>query len=60
MRNKKIEWTEEELEKAFQHAKHQLHLEGMDITEEDERNIKAVLSGKMTYEELIEKIIKGT
>jgi hypothetical protein len=51
--------TEEELEKAFQHAKHQLHLEGMDLTEEDERNIKAVLSGKMSRHELIKKILKG-
>jgi hypothetical protein len=51
--------SEEDLEKAFQYAKHQLALEGMDLTEEDEKDIRAVATGKKTFEELINKIKKG-
>ena len=48
--------NEDELEKAFEYAKHQLALEGMHITEEEEKDAKAVLKGEMTREELIQKI----
>ncbi|NIK13483.1 antitoxin VbhA family protein [Alkalibacillus almallahensis] len=45
-----------ELEKAFQQAKHQLEIEGFALTEEDERNMKAVVTGEMSREKLIEQL----
>jgi hypothetical protein len=49
----------ERLEKAYQHAKHQLEVEGFIVTPEDEKDIKAVMSGKMTREHLIKKLKRG-
>jgi hypothetical protein len=52
-RRVKIIADPERLENAFRHAKASLELEGFILDEEDEQDIKAVLSGKMTIEELI-------
>ncbi|SET80701.1 hypothetical protein SAMN05421676_108132 [Salinibacillus kushneri] len=49
----------DKLEKAFQYAKHDLEIEGFTLTKEDEKNMKAVASGEMTREELIEKLKRG-
>ncbi|TFJ90642.1 antitoxin VbhA family protein [Lentibacillus salicampi] len=49
----------EQLEKAYQQAKHQLEIEGFTLTDDDEKVIKAVASGKMTIEELIEDLKQG-
>jgi len=49
----------ERLEKAWQQAKASAEIEGFVFDEEDEKVIKAVASGKMTREELIEKLKKG-
>lgn len=48
--------NKDELEKVFKYAKHQLALEGMHLTESEEKDVKAVLSGVITKEELIQKI----
>lgn len=45
-------------EEAIRYAMHQLALEGMPLTAEDEKYIRAVLSGEMTREQLIEKLKK--
>lgn len=44
------------LEEAFQYAKHSLELEGFKITKEDEMNMKAVFTGELTKQELIEQL----
>lgn len=49
----------ERLEKAFQHAKHDLEIEGFTLTAKDEKVIKAVASGKMSMEQLIEDLKRG-
>lgn len=49
----------ERLEKAWQQAKASAEIEGFTFTKEDEEVIKAVASGKMTREALIEKLKKG-
>ncbi|MET3684475.1 antitoxin VbhA family protein (plasmid) [Alkalibacillus sp. S2W] len=45
-----------ELDKAYQQAKHQLEIEGFTLTDEDEQNMKAVVSGEMSREQLIEQL----
>jgi len=47
------------LDESYQKAKYQGELEGHVYTDEDEKVIKAVASGKMTREELIEKLKRG-
>lgn len=49
----------ERLEKVFQQAKWQLEVEGFTVTKEDEKAIKAVTSGKMSIEELVEDLKRG-
>jgi len=51
-----MKMTEEEIRDAMKYAKHSLYLSGMPLTAEDEKDCKAVLSGKMTIEQLIEKL----
>jgi len=51
--------TGETLEKAYRQAKATMELEGFVFDEEDERDIKAVLTGQMTIEELTKKIKRG-
>ena len=50
---------EKRREKAFREAKHSMELEGFVFTEEDEKEIMAVLSGEMSLEEMIEKLKRG-
>ncbi|UAK18094.1 antitoxin VbhA family protein [Sporolactobacillus terrae] len=47
---------ESKLEDAMKSAKHSLYLSGFTVTEEDEQDIYAVLKGKMTRDQLIEKL----
>ncbi len=47
------------LDEFYQRAKYQGEIEGHIFTDEDEKVIKAVASGKMTREALIEKLKKG-
>lgn len=49
----------ERLEKAWKQAKASAEIEGHVFTPEDEKVIKAVASGKMTREALIENLKKG-
>ena len=44
------------LKEALEYARHSLYLSGMDMTEEDMKNVMTVLTGKMTMQELIEKL----
>lgn len=46
----------EKTDEAFKQAKHQLEIEGFTVTKEDEQDMKAVFSGKMTREKLIDKL----
>jgi hypothetical protein len=48
--------TGKQLEHALTYAKHSLYLEGMELTADDEHDIRAVLLGKMTRKQLIEKL----
>ncbi len=43
------------LEEVIKAAKYQSELEGLTVTKENEKNIKAVLSGEISMEELINK-----
>lgn len=47
------------IDESFKQAKHQLEIEGFTLTAEDERNMKAVASGKITRKQLIEKLKKS-
>lgn len=48
------------LQRAFNYAKHSLELEGFKFDEQAEKNILAVLSGKMSRQDLINKYkVKG-
>jgi len=44
------------LEKAWEQAKATAGIEGITFSDEDERVIKAVVTGEMTREELIKKL----
>ncbi|EST10249.1 hypothetical protein [Sporolactobacillus laevolacticus] len=46
----------DKLEDALKYAKHQLYLEGIPLTNEDEEAVRAVLSGKLTMKKLIESL----
>ncbi|NIK13478.1 antitoxin VbhA family protein [Alkalibacillus almallahensis] len=46
----------DELDKAYQQAKHQLEIEGFTLTDEDEQNMKAVVRGDMSRKQLIEQL----
>lgn len=50
---------QDRLEKAFEQAKANMELEGYTITEEDEREILAVLSGKKKIHQLIDELTVG-
>lgn len=48
--------TEAEINKVFEDAKHSLVLEGFKFTSEDERLIKAVYSGKLSPDHLVDDL----
>lgn len=47
------------IDEAYEQAKHQTEIEGFTLTEEDEKDIKAVARGEKTIEELIEDLKKS-
>ncbi|MFT9116837.1 MAG: hypothetical protein ABF586_09200 [Sporolactobacillus sp.] len=48
--------TETEVNHAFHYAKHSLELEGLNVTQEDENVMKAVFTGRMSREQLIQQL----
>ncbi|MGP4074218.1 antitoxin VbhA family protein [Piscibacillus sp. B03] len=51
--------SQEEFEQSFAHVKHQLEIEGFEVTEEDKEVIRKVAMGEMSREELIEQLKEG-
>jgi hypothetical protein len=51
-----IEKDEKKLDNLFKKAQYQLELEGFQLTEEDEKAIKAVIRGDLSREALINNL----
>ncbi|SET48703.1 hypothetical protein SAMN05421676_10572 [Salinibacillus kushneri] len=48
-----------DINKAYEQAKYQLEIEGFTLNEKDEKVMKAVASGQITREQLIEDLKQG-